>query len=290
MKKKIINKLIALILIGIITITTTSCGDDDNLTESQLDTSTPELSELDVFIREEFVDPFNMEVVYKWNENEFELNRYLYPPDTDGMETALKVVKKVWIDSYTEVGGDDFVKRVAPRKLVFAGGMALNTDGTRTLGLAEGGKKITFFETDYLDTDSEDNVKLFISTVQHEYCHILNQTKPYDKQAWGQVNPGGDYTSAWYNESDAGSQALGFVSAYARSNVDEDIAETLKTMLQLGQDDWNSFVNNLNQDAQEKIREKESILANYLQTQYDTDLYELQDAVEDNIQYVIDNY
>lgn len=280
-------QLYFLILMGVLSLT--SCSEDDKFTESQLDTSTPVLSSLDSLIRREFVDPYNMEVIYKWDENEYDLDKFLYPPDIDSVETALKVVKKVWIDSYTETGGYAFVKTVAPRKLVFAGGVDLNRDGTRTLGLAEGGKKITFFETDLLDTDSEASVKLFIGTVMHEYTHILNQTRPYAKQAWSKINEG-DYTAAWYNESDPASNQLGFVSSYARLNVDEDIAETFRFMLLEGDVAYNNFVNSLNQDAQEKLRAKENLVFEYLANQYDVDLYELQDAVQANIQYVLDNY
>ena len=307
--KKIINfKLIMLLTAGLFI----SCSDEESLGESQIDISTPPLSELDMWIREEYVDPYNMSVVYKFDETEFDTEKYLYPPDKDNMKLALKVVKKVWINSYEDVGGADFVKKVAPRKLVFLGGRDINTDGsnTETLGLAEGGKKITFFKTDYLDVNDEASVKQFIQTIQHEYCHILNQIRPYDKQAWKQITPG-DYTSAWYNESPEESEALGFVSPYARTNVDEDIAETLKTMLLLGQQGWNDFIDGLvddyqrnpsqteeeyqsalsqRRDAQEKIRAKEDILAEYLNAQYNVNLYDLQDAVQENIQYVIDNY
>lgn len=281
------NQIKILLLIGVFCLA--SCSKEDSLGESRLDTSTPERSELDQYIHDSYVKPYNIEVIYKQNEYEYDLDHFLYPPDIDSVKTALQVVKKIWIDSYTEAGGEDFIKEVAPRKLVFVGSQDVDpTTPTRRLGLAEGGKKITFFETNYLNTESEANVKLFISTIMHEYTHILNQTKPYDKQAWSQINPG-DYTAAWYNETDAQSQNIGFLSAYSRLNVDEDFAEFLKIYL-VDPEQYNSILQNASNEGQDKLEQKEAIVREYLRKQFDVDLDELRDDVQDNIQFVLDNY
>jgi substrate import-associated zinc metallohydrolase lipoprotein len=91
-------------------------------------------------------------------------------------------VQKIWLDSYKAIAGADFVKTIAPREFVLVGGINLNTTGTITLGLAEGGQRITLFETDNVNKKDRANVKRFVQTIQHEYIHILNQTRPFDEK------------------------------------------------------------------------------------------------------------
>jgi substrate import-associated zinc metallohydrolase lipoprotein len=91
--------------------------------------------------------PYNINVQYKWNQNLVDNNRFLAPPLQSKVQPALEIVQKIWLDSYKAIAAD-FVKTIAPREFVLVGGINLNTTGTITLGLAEGGQRITLFETD----------------------------------------------------------------------------------------------------------------------------------------------
>ncbi len=82
-----------------------SCTNEDKLTESQLDLTKPTLTTLDTWIENNFVNPYNIAIQYRWNQNTVDNNRYLYPPTQDKVLPALEVVQKIWLDSYKTVGG-----------------------------------------------------------------------------------------------------------------------------------------------------------------------------------------
>lgn len=265
-----------------------SCSEDDEINDkSILDTATPELSELDQWIRQEYVNPYNIEVIYEWSEYEFSIERYLYPATKENVQPALEVVKHIWIDSYTEVGGEDFVKNIAPRQLALSGGFNTNPEGTITLGFAEGGKKIVLFNVDFIDYSSRENIQRFLNTIQHEYTHILNQTKPFNEQAFGEITPT-SYNPNWYEETDSAANEEGFVTAYASSSIIEDFAEMVATFLKYDNDGWNDFIDNIsNPQAREDIRAKESMMAEYFNQAFGIDVYELQAIVQEHTDEVI---
>ncbi|WP_158974368.1 substrate import-associated zinc metallohydrolase lipoprotein [Cellulophaga sp. L1A9] len=277
--------LIAVIAIIILS----SCSQEDSFKGSALDTSTPKLSVLDTYIRTNYVSAYNIDVLYKWNENVVDNNRFLFPPVETNVQPVLEVVEKIWLDSYSEVGGTDFVKLVAPRQLLLVGGRNYNQSGTILLGLAEGGKRITLFETDLVDVSDKANITRFLSTIQHEYCHILNQTIPFDEDGYGEITPA-EYTAQWFNTSIADARELGFISDYARSNVIEDFAEMVNFMLINSNEEYNALIDAIvDVEARENIRKKEVIVADYFDKQWDIDIYELQEVTARNTQEVINN-
>lgn len=265
-----------------------SCeGEHENLGASELDISTPDLTALDHWIRENYVSPYNIEIHYAWDENKVDLNRYLYPPSLDKIKPALDAIKTVWLNTYKEVAGEEFVKRIAPREILLVGGINLNSSGTITLGLAEGGKRITFFNTDLLDTSNRSNLIRFVSTIQHEYCHILNQTVPFIEEELRQITPSG-YTAQWFNSSISEARELGYISDYARSNVSEDFAEMVNAMLSYDTVAYNGIIDAISsEEAKSNIRKKEDFVVNYFNKEFDIDLYELQRVAAENIEKVL---
>jgi substrate import-associated zinc metallohydrolase lipoprotein len=124
-----------------------ACANDEPK-DSILDVSTPSKTALDSWIDTNYLIPYNINVQYKWNQNLVDNNRFLAPPLQSKVQPALEIVQKIWLDSYKAIAGADFVKTIAQREFVLVGGINLNTTGTITLGLAEGGQKFTLFETD----------------------------------------------------------------------------------------------------------------------------------------------
>ena len=244
MKKKYLY--IAILFLGVIT----ACNQaEDKITESNLDTETPDLNATDLWLRENITTPYNIDVNYQWDEGRVDLDRYLYPPTLSKVVPIMKVIKKVWIDTYSDLGGEDFVKIVAPREFVLVGGSNLNPSGTRTLGFAEGGKNIVLFETDLVDVKNKSQVTRFIQTIQHEYTHILNQQVRYDEEAFKQITPGG-YTAQWFNPADEEERfdianSLGFITDYARLNEGEDFAEMVETILTNNAEDYKQIIDNI---------------------------------------------
>lgn len=265
-----------------------SCAQEENVPkESQLDFSVPVKSELDNWIGTNFLDPYNIAVYYEWNQNLVDNNRYLFPPLGSKVQPAMEVVKKIWIDSYSTIAGADFVKKIAPREFVLVGGVNLNTNGTVTLGLAEAGQRVSLFDIDNLDVKNRASVTEFIHTIQHEYVHILNQTKPFDEQAWAKITPSG-YTSSWYVERIADSRELGFITSYARLNIYEDFAETASTILDNSKAEYEALLAGITSETGKAgIKAKEALVVKYYKDAFNIDFYALRDEAQKNTDAVI---
>ena len=285
---KILNKYKKLALLSAVVLLG-SCTGDEPLKDSQLDLSTPPKTALDNWIDTNYLLPYNINVQYKWNPNVVDNNRFLYPPIQAKVQPVLEIVQKIWLESYKAVAGPNFVKNIAPREFVLVGGVNLNTTGTITLGLAEGGKRITFFETDNVDKKNRANIKRFLRTIQHEYIHILNQTKPFDEKSMATITPTG-YSSAWYNTSDAVALEEGFLTAYAKSNINEDFAETAATILVSSKAEYAAILAAIvSPVARASIKSKEAIVVKYYKDAFNIDLYKLRDEAEKNTNDVINN-
>lgn len=285
---KILNKYKKLALLSAVVLLG-SCAGDEPLKDSQLDLSTPPKTALDNWIDTNYLLPYNINVQYKWNPNAVDNNRFLYPPIQAKVQPVLEIVQKIWLESYKAVAGPNFVKNIAPREFVLVGGVNLNTTGTITLGLAEGGKRITFFETDNVDKKNRANIKRFLRTIQHEYIHILNQTKPFDEKSMATITPTG-YSSAWYNTSDAVALEEGFLTAYAKSNINEDFAETAATILVSSKAEYAAILAAIvSPAARASIKSKEAIVVKYYKDAFNIDLYKLRDEAEKNTNDVINN-
>ncbi len=280
------NKIAMLIMVSMAVI---SCAHDEQPGDSQLDYTQPIRTELDNWIATTYLNPYNINVQYKWNQNTVDNSRYLFPPTIDKVQPALEIVQTIWLKSYSEIGGADFVKKIAPREIVLVGGVNLNSVGTRTLGLAEGGQRVTLFETDYIDQSDRDNVSEFIHTIQHEYIHILNQHKPFDEKAWARITPVG-YTADWYNYDIPESNEIGFITSYARSNINEDFAETASMILIYSKAEYAAFLAGIQDPtALAALQAKEALVVKYFKEAYNMDFYALRDAAEINTNAVITN-
>jgi substrate import-associated zinc metallohydrolase lipoprotein len=264
-----------------------SCSNDDQVGESQLDYTEPAKTALDNWIGINYLNPYNINVQYKWNQNTVDNSRYLFPPLVSSVQPALEIVQKIWLDSYKAIGGTDFVKKIAPREIVLVGGVNLNSVGTRTLGIAEGGQRVTLFETDYIDRTDRANITEFIHTIQHEYIHILNQNKPFDEKAWAAITPVG-YTADWYNYSIPASNEIGFITSYARSNINEDFAETASVILISTKAEYAAFLAGIKSEtALNALKAKEALVVKYFKDAFDMDFYALRDEAEKNTNAVI---
>ncbi|MNK59054.1 hypothetical protein D3C87_781530 [compost metagenome] len=285
---KIVNKYKKIaVFVGVLTLA--SCAHEDQPTDSQLDYNQPIKTDLDNWIDSNYLVPYNINAQYKWNQNTVDNTRYLFPPTITKVQPALEVVKQIWLNSYAVIGGADFVKKIAPREIVLVGGVNSNSNGTRTLGIAEGGQRITLFEVDNLNVKNRAIVAEFIHTIQHEYIHILNQTKPFDEQAWGKITPSG-YTATWHLETTAASRELGFITNYARSNVVEDFAETASVILISTKAEYASILAGITSaKAREDIKRKEAIVVQYFKDTFNMDFYALRDEAEKNTTAVIGN-
>lgn len=274
-------------MVAMVSIAMLSCAHEDQPGESQLDFTQPTKTALDNWITTNYLSPYNINVQYKWNQNTVDNSRFLFPPTLEKVQPALEIVQKIWLSSYATIGGADFVKKIAPREIVLVGGVNLNSVGTRTLGLAEGGQRVTLFETDYIDRSNRSVVTEFIHTIQHEYIHILNQHKPFDEKSWSVITPAG-YTADWYNFAIPVSNEIGFITSYARLNINEDFAETAAMILVTSKADYATFLSKIKSPtALAALKAKEALVVKYFKESFEMDFYALRDEAEKNTNSII---
>src|SRR5687768_368416 len=96
---------------------------------------------LDTWLSTNFTHPYNIEVKYRWDASELDLYKAVVPPKVTKVQDVMEVVKSVWIDTYAEIAGDNFIKQYCPKQFVLVGSASYNFDGSITLGTAEGGRK-----------------------------------------------------------------------------------------------------------------------------------------------------
>ena len=273
-----------LYIAAVLALSLAACNNKETLSsESVLKPRTTAKTPLDTYIYNNFQKPYNIIVTYNYIDADFEMGKYFYPPTEAKVQPMLEIVKKVWIDAYSEVAGPNFIKEVAPRQISLIGGYNVNPSGTITLGFADSGMKIALFGVDKIDLTNRDRVREYFHTVHHEYCHIINQKKPYSDE-FAKITPSG-YTAVWNNHTDAEALQLGFISAYARANNIEDFAEMTAHMLIMGKTAWDTKINAITSaTGKEALRKKEAFVVNYFKSEWNIDFYELQAEVQRKIQ------
>jgi len=276
-----------------------SCKKGDNLGDLNnipgLGGDSSATTAIDQWIDDTLTVPYNVTAKYRWDQNELDLNKDLTPPMESKLIPVLSAVKKVWIDTYVAEAGSNFMKTLIPKFFILVGSASWNTDGTITLGSAEGGHQIilyvlnNFYTKDmpgYVPADSTNIIQMF-HTIEHEFGHILHQTVLYPTDY--KTITVGLYTANWNNVSDAQAHQDGFVTAYARSAPDEDFVEMIATMLTLGKDGFDKLVNSISPGASvdgisqaqaiSNLRQKQQIVVDYFKNTWSIDFYSLQTRV-----------
>lgn len=298
---KIIRTLLFLLSLALMA----SCDKDDpgnvdNIPGLGGDTWEP--GPIDFWIRDSLTLPYNISAKYKWDQGELDFNRTLTPPKEEKIIPVLSSIKKVWLNNYAAVAGELFLKQYSPKFFVLVGSPSYNPDGTITLGTAEGGRRILLYVLNsfrikgmpgYVPEDSL-GVKEMFHTIEHEFGHILHQNILYTPD-FKRISVG-MYTSNWNNVSDRAARADGFVTAYAMSAPDEDFVEMISIMLIEGRRGFDDIVNSITgtspngttaEEAQNSLRQKETIVVNYFKDNWNIDFYTLQSRTRASIVQLI---
>ncbi|SHH17628.1 substrate import-associated zinc metallohydrolase lipoprotein [Chryseolinea serpens] len=253
-----------------------SCSDpEEDLDISFLDVDT-ETNAIDQWIVQNYTNPYNIAINYKWVPFELATDKTLVPVKEEKVIPVMTLVKETWIDPYVKEAGEDFMKINAPKQFVLVGSPQYNNDGTMVLGEAESGRKVTLFViNDFLKTDVP-AVKQMLHTIHHEFAHILHQSKLYPRN-FKQITPSG-YTATWYNTEDEEAWNLGFITPYARASTDEDFVEMISTMLVEGHDGYEAKLGKASANGKALLRQKEAIVVAYFKETWNIDFYQLQET------------
>lgn len=239
---------------------------------------------LDDWLTAEFVDPYNIEVVYRWRRELAPIGKDMVPPREDRVQAAMEAVRDTWLVPYLEIAGKNFIKPLAPKQIVLHGSEEYNDNGTITLGTADGGRRVVLNVINRFDKANRTATMRMMRTVHHEFTHIINQMVliPADYQ---EISRGG-YLANWTNENDDRAKELGFVSRYARMNEMEDFAEMVAHLLVEGQIWFDNWVASSPTVGAERLRLKEQAVRDYFLLNFEIDFAELQAAVANSFDEV----
>jgi len=228
-------------------VTLTACEDRDKFTDTIFidpveDPSSPTYS-FDKWLQKRFVEPYNLEFIYTWNDNASDANYNLVPSTLGKSDTVAHLTRYLWFDVYDKVVDPEFLKMYGPRMIQLVGSPAINaSQGTEKLGTAEGGIKITLYKINAMDVNDIDQLNEYIfKTMHHEFAHILHQTKNYPKEY--ETICAGDYdTDGWQERADSTAWQLGFVSPYGSSQPREDFVEVIANYIVKTDSTWNHML------------------------------------------------
>lgn len=260
-----------------------SCSKEDSLSDvSVLPDNNVVKSELDLYLDKTFGIPYGIDIIYKWDRNYYgesrDVLRNLYPAQEENVRPALEMVDLVWIQTYNEAAGEDFIKNIRPLEFVLAGGPAINEDGTRTLGLASSGVRITLYELNSVVANKA-AAQQYIHTIQHEYIHIINQNTEFIEKDFGKMTMA-DYTPNWSEVRPQDAIEAGFVTPYASNNIFEDFAETASYLMSNTKEQYEALlesykVPNSNpvtyRPGRAKLMYKVDFIRNYFKQEFDVD-------------------
>jgi substrate import-associated zinc metallohydrolase lipoprotein len=246
---------------------------------------------VDTWIFDNLTTPYNIAVKYKWDQSEIELNKTVVPVKEEQVIPVMSAIKKAWIDVYEAEAGTLFVKKYTPKFFILEGSGSYNSDGTTTLGTAEGGRKVVLYQLNYFRTKDMPGfvpsdstvIKEVFHTIHHEFGHILHQNVMYPL-GFKRITVG-LYTTNWNNVSTAAARLDGFVTPYSMSGPDDDFVEMVSIMLTEGKAGFNRIVNDIRgispngttaEQAKDRLRQKETLIVDYFQTVWKIDFYSLQ--------------
>ena len=264
-------------LFSLLAFLTAACSNDDLDKESIFDsTEQTDSTPLDQWVKKNFTDPYNIRFLYRYNDKETDNYYNVIPADYNKSVALAILVKHVWMDAYTELLGQDFLKTYSPRIYQLIGSAEYNAStGSIVLGTAEGGIKVTLFRVNdidvnhpVIDSDSPypntDAVPIdlnywFFHTMHHEFCHILTQKKDYSTD-FRTISSANYQRASWSNIKDKDAGVKGFVTGYASMEYNEDFAETYATYITHTEEAWNQLLENA---VQVKLDENEDTIFTY---------------------------
>lgn len=261
----------------------TSCNDDELESQSIFDTSSPERNEFDEWLLENYVTPYNIDIKYKWEDIETNMSYDLVPAGLTQSIILAKIIKYVWLEAYDEIVGINFMRSYAPKQILFIGSAAYEADTqSTTLGTAEGGLKIILYNVNTIDryVDSPDYLnKYYFHTMHHEFAHILHQTVDYSTD-FEQITASEYIGSTWAETADTTAYKLGFVSAYAMDEPDEDFAEVIAVYVTNDQTYWDDLLIQAGDEGATLVNQKFTIVKNYLSASWGIDIDQLREIVQ----------
>lgn len=266
------------------------CSEDELDSKSIFESDSKIKNDFDYWIAENYTNTYNIDLKYRFEDKESNPVYNLIPADYEKSIALAKITKFLWIGSYVELLGEDFMKTYSPRVLFFVGSAAYNSSSSKVVATAEGGLKITLYEINALDLNNINAATLtssYFHTMHHEFSHILHQTKRYPT-TFDQISANDYQASSWVNVMEQDALNMGFISPYAGSEAQEDFAELVAYYFSYDNDYWDERVGRASEEGQAKINQKIAIIKDYMQVSWGIDMDAMRTIVQRRAQEVSD--
>ncbi len=263
-----------------------SCSSNDPDGATIFPVDSPQRDDFDLWLQKNYTSPYNIDFKYKMEDIESDYTYTLVPADSAKSAKLAILVKYLWLDSYAEVMGQDFVKSYVPRVIHLVGSPAYNSNGTIVLGTAEGGLKVTLYMVNSLTnsvlTNYDTMTEYYFHTMHHEFTHILTQKKAYDT-SFNKITESGYVSGNWYQVADTTAHGKGFVTHYSMMEGNEDFAEMLSNYITKSEAQWQAILDDAQTyggtTAVEALEQKLNIVRNYMSESWNCDIDVLRSTI-----------
>ena len=232
-----------------------SCSDDES-TNYVPESKELSADEIDVYFQENFQEKYGSTVRWQWIDKYVDINYSVAPAMRKVLIPTGEMIRRFWIEPFIleSKASGEFIRKHFPPEIVCVGSELRNADGTRTLGYADAGVRITLTELNYFDLTNREWVIQQLHTMHHEFSHIIHQTykmpngfnkiteDTYTGQAWKDINTNAQaeliekgISSPTTHEIDSVAQNMaiqrGMLTPYGTSSEFEDFAEFVSLYL-----------------------------------------------------------
>ena len=118
-----------------------SCSKEDKLNYTLQNYDTFEPGVIDEWIAKNLTDPYNIEVVYRYQRNMHDINKNIAPAEESKVIPQMEIVKNAFLEVYDKVGGETFIKTYTPKQFALFGSGDYDPDGSVKGGTADGGRR-----------------------------------------------------------------------------------------------------------------------------------------------------
>jgi substrate import-associated zinc metallohydrolase lipoprotein len=263
---------------SLLLVSTWSCSKSDKLDVdmSQYIIDNPTANDLDKWITANLTDPYNIQLQYRFERSLMDVAKDVSPVKLEKVKPTAEALINIFLKTYEKVGGTTFIKTYTPKQFVLYGSPAYNSNGSITLGTADGGRRVVLYELNDLNFSDPAQVSRKMRTIHHEFTHILNQITSIPPE-YEEVTKS-DYYADWTNTTNTEDTAkkLGYVSRYARSAYTEDFAEMVAHLLIEGQLWFDTYAKGAGTAGQAKLKKKEAIIVDYFRQYFNINFRQLQ--------------
>lgn len=149
-----------------------------------------EVSTLDKWIMESFTQPYQIEVLYRWDEKR-PMGTFVYPPEEQRVQSVLATIKTLWLESFElpSLGGPGYLKGKLPIRIKMYGGPNVDPNGVELLhNPLSVPVELSIYNVNSFDPTDRDKVYALMRSVLHQFAKRMLELYPYDRDAFYSIS------------------------------------------------------------------------------------------------------